>query len=89
MSNLSHINIHTCISNRELRYCPKHFVRAKTKLTPESYSWILEKTIGRFVLCNIAEEELGIASTLFGGLTSKFPAFEDSSEAMLYELTWS
>lgn len=88
MSSLSKINIHTYLSNRELKHCPRHFVKTKTNLTPESYNWILEKTVGRFVLVNVAERELETASSLFFG-TDKFPAFEDSSEAMLYELTWS
>lgn len=88
MSSLSTINIHTYLSNRELRHCPRHFVKTKTYLTPESYNWILEKTIGRFVLINISEKDLETASSLFFD-TAKFPAFEDSSEAMLYELTWS
>ena len=88
MSNLPNINIQTFHVDRELRHCPKHFVKTKTVVTSDSYNWILEKTVGRFVLLNLREEELELSNVLLG-LTSKVPAFEDSSEAMLYELTWS
>lgn len=69
------INIETWLTDRELSYCPKHFVKANTPLFDKSKIWILERLHGRFYIQN---DHL-----------SFIPFFEDPEEAMLYELTWS
>ena len=76
------VNLHTWFSIRELSTCPKHFIIANTRLTPESYLWILENLTGRFSLILIKDKEDIWAE-------EKFPAFEDASEAVYYELEWS
>lgn len=77
MKTIDDINLHTWFMNRELDFVPSHFVKSKTSLTDESRMWILEKLTGRFAI--IGNEGF------FGSLA---PAFEDSKEALFYELTW-
>jgi hypothetical protein len=79
--------------NRELEYTPKHFTIARTPLTEESKLWILNTLTGRFSVFN-AEEN--IDDDFLGGVTvftlssnMGRPAFEDPTEAVFYELTWS
>lgn len=45
---MQELNIMTWYTNREVSYCPIHFVKAGTKLTDESMNWIYEKLYGRF-----------------------------------------
>jgi hypothetical protein len=72
------INIHTWHTDRQLPFCPEHFVLTKTKINKENMIWIEEKLKGRYCLLH----------NFFQGL-ELFPAFEDPKEAMLFELTWS
>jgi hypothetical protein len=75
---IENINIHTWFIDRELTHVPKHFVYARTALTPVSRAWILERTTGRFALTtNRSADMLDI-----------YPAFEDPREAVFYELSW-
>lgn len=75
------INLYTWHSERELKFCPKHFIRTNTVLTNESKSWILESLNGRFFVAAHDNDSL-----LFDDY---YPHFEDPQEALLYELTWS
>lgn len=84
MSDIT-INIDTWIGDRQLDFCPKHFIMATTPITTEIKFWVLEKLHGRFYVS---------ANTNFGNRGFLFEAdeniyFEDSQEAVLYELTWS
>lgn len=74
------INIMTWYAEREMTYCPEHFVPTKTSITGDSMQWILEKCTGRFYLYG---DDL---SFLYDKVC---PYFEDPQEAVLYELTWS
>jgi hypothetical protein len=65
--------------DRKLSYKPKHFITSRTPITVESLSWIVHSLVGRYHL-NIEMEDFE-ATTIV--------SFEDHSEAMLYELTWS
>jgi hypothetical protein len=76
---VNNINLMTWYANRELDFCPKHFIKATTPLTDDSKLWIYEKCVGRFY--TDAEDSL----FLFGETVY----FEDPQEAVLYELTWS
>lgn len=76
------INLFTWFQRRELDFCPKHFVTTKTPITPESKIWIEEKLTGRYSYI-LFEHQLGL------DFDQAYPAFEDSKEAVLYELTWS
>jgi len=71
------LNINTWYADRLLDWCPMHFVSVKSKLTNESLSWIQENLRGRYaILYDILDD-------------FKYPAFEDSKEAILFELMWS
>jgi hypothetical protein len=66
---------------RQLDFKPTHFVTAKTPLTDKSAEWIVHNLVGRFVFIE------GELSDDFEYI--RIPAFEDSAEAVLYELKWS
>lgn len=80
--------------NRELEYTPKHFVVARTPLTEESKLWILNTLTGRFSVFHADEsnddtfDNLSITVLTIGNIMGR-PAFEDPTEAVFYELTWS
>jgi hypothetical protein len=79
-------------SNREIEYTPKHFTLAKTPITEESKLWILNTLTGRFSIYHSDESEQDdiLSITVFVSYdTSGRPAFEDPTEAVFYELTWS
>ncbi len=76
------INLYTWFSERELNFCPKHFVMASTPVTEESKQWILERLTGRFYL------QIHGANA-YTYVKDEIPYFEDPAEATLYELTWS
>lgn len=79
------INLYTWYSERELDYCPKHFVPTNTSLSEENHLWIYEKTQGRFFIGS--KNTHSINADLFS--FDRYPYFEDPQEAVLYELTWS
>ena len=69
------LNEITWYTERELFYCPPHFVKAGTKLSDESLAWIHEKLYGRFHVGTTYDTE--------------YPYFEDPQEAVFFELVWS
>jgi hypothetical protein len=71
------INYNTWFSERQLDFCPKHFVKCQAPLTTESKLWVYETLKGRFYISDL---DLWLDSTVY---------FEDPQEATLYELTWS
>ena len=75
------INLHTWFSQRELDYCPKHFIRASTQITEQSKLWVLEKLSGRFY---ISSSVISMFSDSEGTIY-----FEDPQEAVFYEIAWS
>ena len=76
------INLHTWFMQRELQFCPKHFIKCNAFLTQEAKFWVYENLKGRFytkdllVLSLVSDQEQEIY-------------FEDPQEATLYELRWS
>ena len=64
---------------------PKHFVRATTSMSDESYLWVVKKLLGRFSISSI---EVGSSNFSNFGLYT-YIYFEDPKEAMIYELRWS
>lgn len=78
---MSTINLHTWFIDRELTFCPPHFVKTRTIANKENIGWIKEKLIGRFTFVPSIDGEY-----VMGEYS---PAFEDPKEAVLYELTWS
>lgn len=76
------INVYTWFSEREVSFCPNHFVRCQTPLTNESKDWVMEKLMGRFYITQKSQ----------GGYDWFFNLeiyFEDPQEAVQYELVWS
>ena len=92
---MNDINLHTWFTDRELDYCPKHFVKSTTPITKESKLWILERLTGRFYLqsnyMKVPHMNLNasVGRTIYPNITDEVPYFEDPAEATLYELTWS
>lgn len=76
--SIQDINLIEWHSNREVECAPKHFVRAKAPVTPESTAWIKNNLVGRY--CIVFNTGMSSVRTV---------AFEDPSEATFYELTWS
>lgn len=86
------INIDTWFSDRELNYCPKHFVMANTPLTQESKIWVLERLHGRFYIQQGYWKSWRSNATTTKPIVPSMenvPYFENPEEATLYELTWS
>jgi hypothetical protein len=71
-------------STRELKQSPPHFVKCTTPLTDKSLMWVITKLQGRFSKDQVADDDLE-----FVFVTTYCISFEDSAEAMLYELRWS
>lgn len=78
-------------ADRRLTFEPKHFTRAKTKLTAKSLDWITNNLTGRYCIGNFSKFDPVefIFSAESEPLKLSTPSFEDPSEATLYELTWS
>lgn len=76
------INPQSWFGQRELNYCPKHFVKANAKLTDESRLWIFEKLSGRFFITNSS-----VVASIFD--FDEIIYFEDPQEAMFYDIAWS
>ena len=81
------VDIKVWYSTRQLKYAPPHFVKCSTPVTNESHSWIRNSLRGRYSLQTHQE----LDSTNFSLLLQNklCPHFEDSGEAMMYELRWA
>ena len=80
------INLMTWFAERELSYCPKHFVGVKTFVDTERYIWVTEKLVGRFY---IPIHNMSLAGLFHETKDECTIYFEDPSEATYFELTWS
>ena len=79
------VNKHSWFSERCLEWTPKHFVQTQTPVTPENLLWVWEKTKGRYSLCQVKNTDMEDFFVDF----REYIAFEDSKEAVYFELTWS
>lgn len=68
---------------RELTVVPRHFIKAPTPHSHESYQWVLTKLQGRFCVAS----DMKTSGALLD--LSQYFYFEDGAEAMMYELRWS
>ena len=68
-------------TKRELDIVPPHFIKANTTLNNESRAWVESKLQGRFCV------KYSTSNLVFDDIRTIY--FEDSKEAMLYELRWS
>lgn len=82
---MNEINLHTWYQQREVPYCPQHFVKTRTVICKESLQWIKQKLVGRYAFVPAIDGEY---ASVHGQLDNA-PAFEDPTEAILYELKWS
>jgi hypothetical protein len=71
-------------STRELNQPPPHFIRCTTPLTEKSLLWVITKLQGRYSKEGEDEDDFELIFT-----STQYISFEDSAEAMLYELRWS
>lgn len=87
---MTELNLHTWFSNRELNYCPAHFVVVDTPITQESKQWVLEKLTGRFCLVefpNYCDTRNTLSNLMW--VFGYYPAFEDPKEATYFQLIWA
>ena len=84
---MEEVNIKSWYTTRQLKKPPIHFVKCSTPITSQSYAWIRNSLTGRFSL----QAELNSDSHTFSLIpsSSQYPYFEDSVDAMMYELRWS
>lgn len=68
---------------REVSVVPRHFVKVPTPKTDESYEWVLVNLHGRFGISSDTKSNDAYLDFL------QYFYFEDSAEAMMYELRWS
>jgi hypothetical protein len=79
------INLTTWFAERNMQsHCPRHFTLTRSRFTPEALHWVNEKTHGRYSIVNrdLHSHDLSFWSY-------EVIAFEDTRDAVLYELTWS
>ena len=77
------LNIQTWYTERQMSFCPKHFISVKIPLTDEKKFWIIDKLSGRYFIGEITS-----TAFLFADF-DEYPSFEDPQEAILFQLTWS
>ena len=70
---------------RALTHVPPHFVKAQTALTNESLNWVNSKLVGRYAMTTYDDAP----DNGFIFESHSYIYFEDSAEAMMYELRWS
>jgi hypothetical protein len=78
-------------SKRELgaeQFVPKHFIKCNAVVTPESEIWIIAHLSGRYAIINQWIEDTASVSPVHRTIED-IVYFEDSKEAILYELLWS
>jgi hypothetical protein len=73
------INLYTWFGDRKLNYLPTHFVKCNAVVTEEAKFWVYETLKGRFYI--------DTNHTLFNDENNIY--FEDSQEAVMFELKWS
>jgi hypothetical protein len=68
---------------RALDFAPVHFIHTTTPVTSESIQWVMNNLRGRYAIMN-SYTDLFSQHSILGKI-----AFEDPSEAVMYELRWS
>jgi len=84
---MTELNLVTWHSNRQLSYIPAHFIVVEILITAESYTWILEKTTGRYALADIPGASF-VPQTYVQDY-GYYPAFENISDAVYFGLIWT
>jgi hypothetical protein len=74
-------------AERQLTFPLKHFTPTHSPVTVESREWILNHVHGRFSIASSAS--LGIPNPNWDIDYYEYAFFEDSQDALFYELKWS
>lgn len=89
---MNELDINIFFFQREMDYCPIHFVHSKLPVNRTRYKWILENTKGRFFTNNHGNHTTYLLAfdryTETARLTDT-PAFEDPKDLLMYELSMS
>lgn len=72
---------------RQVIPTPKHFIKSSTPVTRESLLWVITSLKGRYSTSTILEEDTGVL--VLGDELYQAIFFEDTADAMMYELRWS
>ena len=76
------INPLVWFSERELKFVPKHFVRAPTPMSNQSLFWVKTRLSGRY-----SYQPNYDSSVIYSDANIIY--FEDPAELTMYELRWS
>lgn len=84
---MNELDINIFFFQRQMGYCPIHFVHSKLPITPVRYKWILNNTKGRFFVAGYGAPWHASMSDMakFSGT----PAFEDPKDLLMFELSMS
>lgn len=85
---MTELNLYTWFGQRELNYCPKHFVVVDIIATRTHKEWILEKLTGRFSMIELPNYCETYTTNEIFRIGFLF-AFEDPTEATYFSLMWS
>jgi hypothetical protein len=81
-------------ANREVSLVPKHFIKCSSPVSEASKQWILNKTQGRYAFSdvqndlNLSDDDLTAIFLLYNE-PEQFVHFENSEDAIMYNLLWS
>ena len=77
MKNLEDVNLYTFYANRYVSPTPAHFIRTNVKVNADTFICLQELTTGRYSFYRLLEWR-----------GDEYIAFEDSSDALFYELKY-
>jgi hypothetical protein len=77
MKTLEDINLYTFYANRQVSPTPAHFIRTNVKVNADTFICLQELTTGRYSFYRLSDT--------YG---DEYIAFEDSSDALFYELKY-
>lgn len=78
------INLHTWFSERKINFLPAHFISTNAEINDERHLWVLENLVGRYYIGPKKGGE-DFLSLFYDSVIY----FEDSKEALFYDLKWS
>lgn len=86
---MTELNLYTWFAQRELNYCPQHFVVVDIMVTVTNKQWVLEKLTGRFCLVETPNYDDAYNDDKLPFRFGFLFAFEDPKEASYFSLVWS
>lgn len=79
------MNPYVWFGDRLVSPIPRHFVKTSTPLSEDSREWVLTSLKGRYGTVDNENPDMNSLSLDW----KTYIYFEDSAEAMIYELRWS